>query len=125
MRFEDSSIVAGVHKPKEYRFDRCTQSAPSCEELQARIRTYTAGTQFSGGLAAQEEKSGIIPRLFEDILGSLLSTSETDGKAVGGNSASARLTCTYLEIYNEVVRDLLREAGIPAPAIGYPLFKDR
>ena len=118
-------------------------------------KTYTMGTNFPGAAAAasagdnsdaaaavmvdqapacvaEDESLGVIPRLVADILDGLRAMGDAGAAAAGISGSgsgscvlSARLTGTYLEIYNEVVRDLLRPDGVPAPAGGHPLVKDR
>ena len=81
---------------------------------------------------ATEETLGIIPRLVVDILDGLVAlrggASYANGAGISGRNSpilSARLSGTYLEIYNEAVRDLLLEDGTPPPAGGHPLYRDR
>ena len=99
-------------------------------------KTYTMGTNYKGGgsgdmggddsdddseaaaaaaAASGDDSLGIIPRLVSDVLEGLRSSA----------AASFRLSATYLEIYNEAVRDLLRDDGVPPPAGGHPLVRDR
>lgn len=105
----------------------------------AAIAASSGGNAAMAVEAAEDDPSlGIIPRLVSDVIDGMRSISgggaAADTAAGGGATAaggegshvdSVRLFGTYLEIYNEVVRDLLREDGVPAPAGGHPLVKDR
>jgi hypothetical protein len=74
-------------------------------------KTYTMGSNFS--TREESTENGIIPRLVEDILANIEGMSAT---------TSCRLSISYLEIYNEHIKDLLLRGE--APAKGYQLQKD-
>lgn len=74
-------------------------------------KTYTMGSSFTG--TEDERTHGIIPRLVSDVL-ELIATIPPSTKCT--------LSMSYLEIYNEHIRDLLC-VGEP-PAKGYQLQKD-
>jgi predicted nucleic acid-binding Zn-ribbon protein len=89
-------------------------------------KSYTMGTTNPGEQSSIADM-GIIPRaaaaLFEELSGSNIprhssrSSSQLQTKSSGssvGNEANWQLKATYVEIYNEELRDLLVSANVPA-----------
>jgi len=65
-------------------------------------------------LAPTEADWGIIPRAIRDVLTSLAEISmdrEDDGE--GGDTVSYSLTCSYLQIYNDTIFDLISSPSSP------------
>lgn len=74
-------------------------------------KTYTMGTAYAG--ASDETPVGIVPRVLEEVL---------QAAAEKEASMACTVTMSYLEIYNEQVRDLLWKGGDAEPR--HMLYKD-
>lgn len=93
-----------------------------------------SGPPAPGALMGGVDESclGIIPRLMRDLLEAVAERnaggSGPDGASSSSSpspSSSTRLSVSYLEIYNERVRDLLLPEGVPEPDRGFTLQKDK
>jgi len=77
-------------------------------------KTYTMGSNFTER-SGDGETLGVIPRVVEEVLAAL------DEQA--GDTEST-LQISFLEVYNEQVRDLLRPTDTAEPRKGYQFHKD-
>jgi hypothetical protein len=92
-----------------------------------------SGPPAPGALLGGVDESclGIIPRLMRDLLEAVAERNAGGGGHDSGapssspSSSSTRLSVSYLEIYNERVRDLLLPEGVPEPDRGFTLQKDK
>jgi len=73
------------------------------------------GTTFDPAEAA--DRVGVIPRVLEDVFSGVQSAAES-------GVWTHRLEASYLEIYNEHVRDLLIPEGAQPPRRGYHMHRD-
>ncbi|KAA0175398.1 hypothetical protein FNF27_03098 [Cafeteria roenbergensis] len=80
-------------------------------------KTYTMGSNFTEHTTASEAARtlGVIPRVVEEVL---------DAIASQRGESLCSLEVSFLEVYNEQVRDLLRPADVPEPKKGYQFQKD-
>jgi hypothetical protein len=116
--FVSKPFAAGSEPPKQFTFDICYDSRASQSEIYQNTaapiianvlegyngtifaygQTGTGKTHTMTGVEGSDEHKGIMPRAFADIFENIKSDS---------NQTQFLVRASYLEIYNEEIRDLL------------------